>query len=87
MGNCCSCNKVEMKDYVTGDERLKPEGKITLFFSEELNCCMLGFELKNFQDYCFRLRPEGERSPYISVSSDSDSGIDVADPPPSKVLT
>ena len=47
---------------------------------------MLGFELKIFQDYYFRLWPEGERSPYISESSDSDSGIDVADPPPSKVL-
>ena len=55
-----------MKDYVTDDERLRPEGKLTSFFSEELNCYMLGFELKNFQDYHFRLWPEGERSPYIS---------------------
>ena len=49
---------------------------------------MLGFELKNFLDYYFRLWPEGERSAYISESSDSDSdsGIAVADPPPSKVL-
>ena len=87
MGNCCFChNKVELKDYVTDDERLIPEGKLTLFFSEERNCYMLGFELKNFQDYYFRLWPEGERSLYISESSDSDSGIDAADPPPSKVL-
>ena len=87
MGNCCFCsNKVELKDYVTDDERLRPEGKLTLFFSEELNCYMLEFELQVFQDYCFRLRPEGERSPYISDSSDSDSGIDVADASPSKVL-
>ena len=74
-----------MKDYVTDDERLRPGDKLTLFFSEELKCYMLGFELKNFHDYYFRLWPEGERSPYISKSSDSDSGIDVADPPP-KVL-
>ena len=47
---------------------------------------MLGFELKSFQDYYFRLWPDRESSPYISESSDSDSGIDVADPPPSKVL-
>ena len=87
MGNCCFCrNKVELKDYVTDDERLRPEGKLTLFFSEELNCYMLGFELKIFQDYYFRLWPEGERSPYISESSDLDSGIDVGDPSPSKVL-
>ena len=52
MGNCCFChNKVELKDDVTDDERLRPEGKLSLFFSEELNCYMLGFELKNFQDY------------------------------------
>ena len=49
MGNCCFCrNKVELKDYVTDDEKLTPEGKLTLFFSEELNCSMLGFELKIF---------------------------------------
>ena len=64
MGNCCFL--VELKDYVTDDERLRPEGKLTSFFSEELNCYILGFELKNFQDYHFRLWPEGERSPYIS---------------------
>ena len=74
-----------MKDCVPDDERLRPEGKLTLFFSEELKCCTLGFELKNFHDCYFRLWPEGERSPYISKSSDSDFGIDVADPPP-KVL-
>ena len=85
MGNCCFClNKIKLKYYVTDDERLRPEGKLTLFFSEELNCYMLGFELKNVQDYYFRSWPEGERSPYISESSDS--GIDVADPPPSEVL-
>ena len=67
-------------------KKLRPEGKLTLFFSEELNCYMLGFELKIFQHYYFRLWPEGERSPYISESSDSDSGIDVADASPSKVL-
>ena len=66
MRNCCFRNKVELKDYVTDDKRLIPEGKLTLFFSEELNCYMLGFELKNFQDYYFRLWPEGERSLYIS---------------------
>ena len=50
MENCCFCrNKVELKDYVTDDERLIPEGKLTLFFSEELNCYMLGFELKIFR--------------------------------------
>ena len=50
MGNCCFCsNKVELKDYVTDDERLRPEGKLTLFFSEELNCYMLGFEIKVFR--------------------------------------
>ena len=67
-------------------KKLRPEDKLTLFFSEELNCYMLEFELQVFQDYCFRLRPEGERSPYTSESSDSDSGIDVADASPSKVL-
>ena len=86
MGNCCFCNKVELKDYVTDDEGLRPEGKLTLFFSEELNYHMLRFELKIFQDYYFRFWPEGERSPYISESSNSDSRIDVAGPPPSKVL-
>ena len=87
MGNCCFCrNKVELKGYVTDNERLRPEGKLTLFFSEELNCYMIGFELKIFQDYYFRLWHEEERSPYISESSDSDSGIDLADPPHSKVL-
>ena len=81
MGNCCFHNKVELKlkGYVTDDEKLRPEGKLTLFFSEELSCYMLGFELQIFQDYYFRLMPEGERSPYISESSDSDSEIDVAD--------
>ena len=89
MGDCFFCrNKVELKDYITYDERLRLEDKLTLFFSEELTCYMLGFELKNFLDYYFRLWPEGERSAYISESSDSDSdsGIAVADPPPSKVL-
>ena len=87
MGNCFFCrDKVELKDDVTDDERVRPENKLTLFFSEELNCYMLGFKLKSFQDYYFRLWPEGERSTYISESSDSDSGIDVADPSPSKVL-
>ena len=86
MGNCCFRNKVELKNYVTDDERLRLKCKLTSFFSEELNCYMLGFELKNFQDYYFRLWPEGERSPYISESSDLDSGIDVGDPSPSKVL-
>ena len=87
IGNCCFCrNKVESEDNVTDDERLIPEGKLTLFFSEELNCFMLQFELKDFQDYYFRLWHEGGRSSYISESSDSDSSIDVADPPPSKVL-
>ena len=85
MGNCCFCrNKTELKDYVTDDETLRPKGK--LIFSRERNCYMIGFELKDFHDYYFRLWPEGERSPYISESSDSDSGIDVVDPPPSKVL-
>ena len=79
MGDCCFRNKVELEDYVTDDERLRPEGKLTLFFSEEPDCYMLGFELKNFKDYYLRLWPEGERSPYISESSDSDSGIDIAD--------
>ena len=53
MGNCCFRYKVELKDYVTHDERLRPEGKLTSFFSEKLNCYMLGFELKNFRIITF----------------------------------
>ena len=55
MRNCCFRNKVELKDYVTDDESLRPEGKLTLHFAEELNYYVLGFELEIFQDYYFRL--------------------------------
>ena len=85
MGNCCfsSSGKVMIENYVVGDDRLIPEGKITLFYSEEFTGYMLKFKLGNFETYYFRLWPEGQRSPYDSseYSSDAtdDSGIDFPD--------
>ena len=80
MGNCCFPYKVEIEGNVAGDERLIPEGEISLIFSEELNCYMSRFDLKNFEKYYFRLWTEGEQSPYVTDSSDySDSGVDVHD--------
>ena len=41
MGNCCfrgGSNKIKIGDNVVGDDRLIPEGTITLFYSEEFNC-------------------------------------------------
>ena len=70
-----------MEDNVIGDERLSPEGKITLIFSEESNCYMIRFNLRNFEKYYFRLWLEEEQSPYVTESdfdSGSDSWIDVA---------
>ena len=41
MRNCCfSCSgvRVKIEDNVVGDDRLIPEGKISLFYSEEFSC-------------------------------------------------
>ena len=80
MGNFCFPINVQLKDYVIDDERLHPEGELTLYFSEEFDCYMMRFDLKNFEKYYFRLWPEGQQFPYVSSSdSDSDSGVDVPD--------
>ena len=85
MGNCCfpSSGKVRIGNNVVCDDRLIPEGKITLFYSEEFTCYMLKFELGNFEMYYFRLWPEGQRSPYdffeYSTDTTDDSGIDFPD--------
>ena len=64
MGNYCfpSSGKVKIESNVVGDNRLIPEGKITLFYSKEFAYYMLKFELGNFEMYFFRLWPEGQRS-------------------------
>ena len=43
MENCCfpSSGKVRIENNVVGDNRLIPESKITLFYSEEFTCYML----------------------------------------------
>ena len=82
MGNCCFPNKIGIEDNVVGDERLIPEGEISLIFSEKFNCYMLRLYLRNFEKYYFRLWTEGERSPYVTDStdySDSNSRVDVPD--------
>ena len=88
MGNCCfrgsSSNKIKIENNAVGDDRLIPEGAITLFYSEEFDCYMLKFELQNFEMYSFRLWPQGQRSPYVSDDSEystatDDSGIDFPD--------
>ena len=82
MGNCCFPRKIQIEDRVAGDEKLNFEGEISLFFSEEFDCYMLRFRLRNFEQYCYRLCPEGHRSPYITDSdsdSGSDSGVDAPD--------
>ena len=61
MGNCYfrgSSNKIKIEGNVVGDNRLTPEGAITLFCSEEFDCYMLRFELRNFETYSFRLLPQ-----------------------------
>ena len=42
---------------------------------------MMRFDLKNFEKCYFRLWPQGQRSPYASFDSDSDSdsGVDMPD--------
>ena len=58
MGNCCfrgSSNKIRIEDNVVSDDRLIPEGAITLFYSKKFDCYMLTFELRNFETYSFRL--------------------------------
>ena len=75
MGNCCFPSKIQLEDKVAGDERLIPEGEISLFFSEEFDCYILRFRLRNFEQYCDSLWPEGQRSSYIT-DSDSDFGSD-----------
>ena len=87
MGNCCfrgSSNKIKIEDNVVGGDRLIPEDAITLFYSEEFDCFMLTFELRNFETYSFRSWPQGQRSPYVSDDSEyssaaDDSGIDFSD--------
>ena len=32
MGNCCFPSKIQIEDRVVGDERLIPEGEVSLFF-------------------------------------------------------
>ena len=58
MGNCCfrgSSNKIRIEGNVVSDDRLIPEGAITLFYSKKFDCYMLTFELRNFETYSFRL--------------------------------
>ena len=85
MGNYCfsSSGKVMIENNVVGDDSLIPEGKATLFYSEEFTCYMLKFELGNFETYYFRFWPEGQRSLHDSSEHSSnatdDSGIDFPD--------
>ena len=88
MGNCGFCgsssNKIKIEENVVGDDRLIPEGAITLFYSEEFDCYILRFELRNIETYSFRLWPQGQRSPYVSDDSEyssaaDNSGIDFPD--------
>ena len=58
MVNCCFPNKTEIEDNVVGDEKLISESKISLNFSEEFNCYLLRFDLRNFEKYYFRLWTE-----------------------------
>ena len=37
--------------FFVGDERLIPEGQISLIFSEEFNCYMIKDDLRNFEKY------------------------------------
>ena len=80
MGNCCfhgsSSNKIKIEDNVVGDDRIIPEGAITLFYSKEFDCYMLRFELRNFETYSFRLLPQGQRSSYVSDDSEYSSAAD-----------
>ena len=78
-----SSGKVKIENNVVGDNRLIPEGKITLFYSKEFTYYMLKFELGNFEMYFFRLWPEGQRflcdSTEYSSDETDDSGIDFPD--------
>ena len=41
MGNCCfPGGQIEIKNNVVGDDRLTPEGEISVIYSEEFNCYM-----------------------------------------------
>ena len=85
MGNCCFSGgnaKVKIEDNVVGENRLIPESKITLFYSDEFDCSMLRFELRNFEMFSFRLWPQRQCSPYVSDTSEyssDDSAIDFPD--------
>ena len=79
MGNCCFSNKVGIEDNVVGYIRLIPEDKISLIYSEEFNCYMIKLDLANLEKCFFRFWPEGQRSSYVSDSSDYDYESDVPD--------